>query len=244
MTQWRRAALLVLLPLLGAAPAWAGDRPFLATSSALVEDDEDRALALEAWVESGRGDGGLRTRQWRTQAEYNFDPWTSVQIELGAARVQDPAGAVTERGVEVEARQVLRDIDRHGWGFALALGGEWQAGGPDRSRFLYAPMSWRLPDAEGYVHLNLGAEWRTDRGTRARWALGAEHELNRHWIALAEAGGVAGSERLAHAGFRYWFKRDKLAFDAGIAERTLIDADVERRSRMLVLGFAVRDIDF
>jgi len=244
VTVRQRVALLGLLLLLGAAPARAGDRPFLATSTALVEDDEDKALALEAWVESGRSQGSLRLQQWRTQAEYNFDPWTSLQFEFGAARVPDTDGTVTERSVEVEARQVLRDIDRHGWGFALALGGEWQAGGPDRSRFLYAPMSWRLPDAEGFLHLNLGAEWRTDRGTRARWALGAEHELNRHWIALAEAGGVAGSERLAHAGVRYWFKRDKLAFDAGIAERTLIDGDVERRSRMLVLGFAVRDIDF
>lgn len=243
MSPRRGAAALAFAAAFG--PAHAGDRPYTATTMAVVEDDDDGTIGVEVWGEAGRG-AARRTQQWRAQAEYNVNPWTSLQLELGWARERSGAGVGRERSVELEFKRIWLQPARDGWGLGFAAGVEWERavdGGWRRSaHWLYAPASWRLPDAEGWLHANLGVERRVDDATRVRWAAAAEHEVMRRTTGFVEAGGAAGAARVVHGGVRHWLRRERLALDAGIARRVERDGGVRSTQRALLIGVAVYDL--
>ena len=60
------AAMLSFLPT---AAVLASDRPYLAATHAVAEDDDDRVFELETWIESAH-----RFGEFRFEPEYNFDP--------------------------------------------------------------------------------------------------------------------------------------------------------------------------
>ena len=66
---------LVLAAMVGTATA--GDRPFVATTSAAAEEDDDNVWAPQGWFDrAGRGASALHSA-----AEYSFNPTTSVQLQ-------------------------------------------------------------------------------------------------------------------------------------------------------------------
>ena len=80
-----RIVALVLATMVGTVSA--GDRPFLATTSAAAEEDDDNVWALQGWFDrAGRGASALHS-----VAEYSFNPTTSVQLEWSRSRVRGEA---------------------------------------------------------------------------------------------------------------------------------------------------------
>src|SRR5215470_6501085 len=101
------AAFLCLLPTF----ALASDRPYLAATNAVADDDDDNVAALETWLEWSR-----RLREFRFEPEYNFDPRNAVRIELGTKN---------DRSVEVEVKHLFTDLARSGFGSGLIVGVDW-----------------------------------------------------------------------------------------------------------------------
>ena len=81
----RRRARRWLFALLCTA-AWpaavqASDRPFLLTSNAAAEEDDDNVWSVETWWQRA-GD----QRVFNVAPEYAFNPTTSIQFESAIAR--------------------------------------------------------------------------------------------------------------------------------------------------------------
>lgn len=208
------AAVLALAAALQAAQA--GDRPFLATTSAAAEEDDDGVWSVESVFER-RG----RERALAVAAEYAFDPTMSVQVEVGAQRER---GGARGQEAEFEVKHLFNHIarDGYGWGLSLGLGLERDGGGAWRRGTAGAtmPFTLALPDHVGAVHFNAGVD--KPRGERRLWRLaaGIEHEVGRRATLVAEAA-REGSSRLLHAGLRWWVRRERVAVDvSALRERS------------------------
>jgi len=227
------AAFLCLLPTF----ALASDRPYLAATNAVADDDDDNVAALETWLEWSR-----RLREFRFEPEYNFDPRNAVRIELGTKNDRRVEPALRSSSVEVEVKHLFTDLARSGFGSGLIVGVDWDNRSLERQSSSWALGAAGLltlrPTPDTLVHFNLGAVKETAEGVRTRWAIAAEHEIVRRTTLFAEAGGTAGEERLVHAGVRHWVKRERFAIDLTFGHRHGEPAS----TRFVTLGIALQDI--
>jgi hypothetical protein len=230
---WQHGIVALALAC-AAAPALA-DRPFLATDSAAAEEDDDNVWSVESWF--GRR-GGVRTLS--IAPEYAFNPTTSVQLELASAR--DRVARETEHEIEFEVKHLFNHIARDGYGIGVVAALGWdKAGGAGWRRgsaSLKLPFTWSFAERSAALHLNGGIDKAS--GERRAWTRSAaiEGEVAHRTTLFAELARAA-SERLVHAGVRYWFMREKLAFD--LSWQRVRDADNGRASG-IVLGLGFYDL--
>lgn len=223
-----------LFPLLGAVlalasalPSWAGDRPFLATSTATSEPDDDNVWAVDTVVQRL---GGLNTAL--VNAEYAFDPLTTVQLTGTRSREQ--------QGFSVEFKRLFNNYARDdwGWGISVELGGRKAEGlrwrGGDVAVTL--PLSWKLSDAV-VLHGSLGIEKERGQERERVLAAAAEWAFTRQGTLFAELARV-GDATQGQLGVRWWLKREKLALDVA-AVRSRADGSTERG---FVIGLTLQDL--
>jgi hypothetical protein len=207
MTVWQ--SIVVVLMLAASASANAGDRPFLATDSAAAEEDDDNVWSAESWFARS---GSVRT--WSIAAEYAFNPTTSVQLEF--ARARDGAARETAHEIEFEIKHLFNHIARDGYGVGVvaALGWDkagsasWRRGGAS----LNLPFTWAFGESGVALHVNGGVAKAV--GERRAWtrSVALEGQVARRTTLFAELA-REGSDKLTHAGVRWWAQREKLALD-------------------------------
>ncbi|WP_342130960.1 hypothetical protein [Hydrogenophaga sp. OTU3427] len=232
----------VALALAGAALApWAraGDGPFLHTTTAVVEDDDERVFEFSTTLVNQR-----HQRGWRTQLGYSFSPTLSAELELGREWEKGATGSERELGVGLW--QAWLDPAREGWGLASSIELEWAraTGSPWQRPALNAVLAASLPllDHTLWLHANLGA--RNAPGDEHRrwdglWSVAAQYKLARRTETFIETGGTTrGSERSTQLGLRQWLVREKIAADIGIGRRL---ADGERH-RFVAMRLSFFDI--
>lgn len=220
-----RQALLLAAALMAPA-AWAGDRPFVATSSAVGEEDDDQVWSVETWFQRLGRQRGLTLAP-----EYAFDPQRSLQIEL---LVQRERGGERRSAVEAEYKHLFNSFARDGWGagvvLALELGKSGDQGWRRDGVALRLPFSVQLGAASDagstLLHLNLGVEKERDERRALASSVALEVPLHRRVVVYAELA-REGETRLAHVGLRHWVKRERFAVDIGLLHSR---ADGERRS--------------
>jgi hypothetical protein len=241
MTLVERAVAAGLFGLLAAA-ALASDRPYLAATNAVADEDDDNVTALESWIESSQ-----RFREFRFEPEYNFDPRNAVRVELGIARDRRFDPAVRTRGAEVEYKHLFTDLARSGFGSGVIVGVDWDDRSAGDATGDVAVHTWALgavglvslrPTPDTLVHFNLGAVKETGENPRARWAVAAEHEIVRRTTLFAEVGVTESDARLIHGGVRYWVKRERFAVDFTVGRRHGEPAS----STFITIGIAVQDL--
>ncbi len=221
-------ALCSALALGAAAPAVAADAPFVATTSAAGEADDDgtweTGLALE---QARRGE-----RRWRLGLEYNLDPQTSFELE--ATR-----GEGTQ-GLSLGAKRLFNSFAHDDWAWGLAVevgaakarGGRWKAGGVE----LALPLSWQVAKPL-LLHATLGVEKARGEEAERVAAVAAEWSPLARVTLFAEAG-REGEATLAHGGVRWWIRRERLALDVSALRRSE-DGRVERAWR---IGVSLQDL--
>jgi hypothetical protein len=200
---------LVAFALVGAAAPALADRPFLATDSAAAEEDDDNVWSVESWL-ARRG----RVRTWSIAPEYAFNPTTSVQLELSRSR--DRAVRETEYEAELELKHLFNHIARDGYGVGVVAALSWQKtsdGGWRRAGgSVNLPFTWAFAESGVALHVNGGVDKAV--GERRAWtrSVALEGEVARRTTLFAEWA-RDGSDKLAHAGVRWWAQREKLAID-------------------------------
>jgi hypothetical protein len=231
----------VMLSSLSAAAVLASDRPYLAATTAVVEDDDDRVFELETWIESA-----YRFGEFRFEPEYNFDPRNAVRVELGIARDRRSDPTVRSRGAEVEFKHLFTDLARSGFGSGVIVAVDWddRSGAQEESdnghnwAFGATGLLSLRPTTDTLVHFNLGAEKEEREKVHARWAVAIEHEIVRRTTLFAEAGSVSSEQRLVHGGVRYWVKRERFALDLTVGRRYGNPVD----NTFFTFGIALHDI--
>jgi hypothetical protein len=208
LKRWLRAACALLL--LAAMPlARAADRPWIATNSAAADEDDQGTWAFDSWVSHLRA-----LRSVHATAEYAFAPTTSLQVEAEHERDRDARQSATAIGLEF--KHLFNHIarDGYGWGVVAQLGVA-KVGSEAWKRDelgLKAPFTLLLWDGDGALHVNAGlAKPRDERRAWTR-SVALERELIRRVTGFAELA-REGDTRIAHAGARYWIKREKLVVD-------------------------------
>jgi len=221
-----RAALLALAAAVPCAPAMA-DRPFLATTGAAAEEDDDGVWSLESWFQRV----GPR-RSVSVAPEYAFSPVTSMQFEL--TRQRDRAAGETTQQAGFELKHLFNRIGRDGWGWGVAasIGFDKAAGGGwRRDGFgLTVPYTLRLWDGDAALHLNAGLDKPRDAKREWRWSAALERELLPRTSFFAEAA-REGHARLLHGGLRWWLRRERVALDVGVQR---VRGGGERESGLVV----------
>jgi hypothetical protein len=207
----RRAARVGLWLVLGwiACSSHASDRPYSVISSAAAEEDAlGGEWALESWASRL---GPVRTVF--LAPEYTFDPTTSVQLELAAARSRDDDGTASAAGLEF--KHLFNHIarDGYGWGIVVSFDAAKQGAGVWRREQwgVRVPLTVSLWEGDGLLHLNAGF---TRLREQREWitAAGLEREVFKRTVLFGEIAHV-GDSTLLHGGVRYWIKREKLAVD-------------------------------
>ena len=204
---WRAAALAVLWA--AALPALAGDRPYLATSSAAAEEDDDALWSVESWAQRV---GSLRTLS--IAPEYAFDPTTSLQFEF--SRSLDRRTRDTEHSAEIEVKHLFNHIarDGYGWGIVAALafdklpGSGWRRG----AMSLTLPFTLALGQGDGALHLNAGLSKPRDARRETLLSAAIERQVAKGTTLFAEVA-REGDSTLLHGGVRWWLKKEKFALD-------------------------------
>ena len=200
----RRWLVAALCAASGPAAVQASDRPFLLTSNAAAEEDDDQVWAVETW---GQRIGS--TRAFTVAPEYAFNPTTSIQFELSR-------GSGKAKGLEVEFKHLFNHIARDGWGWGidLSLSGASAGGGDSKQRGITVklPYTLQLRGGAALLHLNMGLQKQRDE--RREWVASAafEHQLPWRSTAFVEVG-RENRQTLWHAGVRHWIRREKLALD-------------------------------
>jgi hypothetical protein len=190
--------------------AQANDRPFLLTTHAVAEEDDDEVWSVETWWQRA---GPVQA--FTIAPEYAFNPTTSMQFQ--ASRATGRANAL-----EIEFKHLFNHIGRDGWGWGIELSGEVAGTGSDWKHHgvaLKLPYTLQLPGGDALLHLNAGLQ--KQRGERREWVGSAafEHKLpwrNTGFIEL----GREDRQTLWHAGVRHWVRRDKLALDVGVQRQS------------------------
>jgi hypothetical protein len=203
--QW----VVVVLMLAASASADAADRPYLATDSAAAEEDDDNVWSVESWL-ARRGS----VRMLSIAAEYAFNPTTSVQLEF--ARERDRAVRQTAHEIEFEIKHLFNHIARDGYGIGVVAALGWDktgsAGWRRGSASLNLPFTWAFGESGVALHVNGGVDKTV--GERRAWkrSVALEGQVARRTTLFAELA-RGGSDKLAHAGVRWWPQREKLALD-------------------------------
>jgi len=158
----------------------ASDRPYLLTSTAAAEEDDDQVWSFESWWQHAGSHQGFNLAP-----EYAFNPTTSVQLELSRA---NGGGAAAE----AEVKHLFNHIGRDGWGWGMHLTLAAARGG-DESPTQYGASakllcSLALFDGDALLHLNAGFD--KARGERHEWVASAafEHQLPWRSFAFAQVG--------------------------------------------------------
>ncbi len=203
----------VLSALLAATPhAQAGDRPFLATSSAAAEEDDDAVWSVETWAQRIGA-----VRRLSIAPEYAFDPTTSLQFELSRSR--DRNTRETELSAEIELKHLFNHIarDGYGWGLVAALAFEKnEVSGRRRGGVsLKLPFTLALWDSDGALHLNAGLSKPHESRRETLLSATIERKVARGTTLFAEAA-REGQTTLLHGGLRWWAKKEKFALDLGL----------------------------
>jgi hypothetical protein len=215
------AAALVLGTL--STSARAGDRPFLATSSAAAEEDDDAVWSVQtAWQRRGPLRGGTLA------LEYAIDPTNSAQVEFSLDH--DRAAGSTSQAVEFEFKHLFNHIARDGYGLGIVLSAEnvrpagagWRHG----AWSLVLPATWQWGGPRSLLHLNVGVSRSGDGTTERLRSIAIEHEAAKRTTLFVEAA-QQGTDRLLHAGLRYWVTRERFAIDVS-AQRAVSNGDVRR----------------
>jgi hypothetical protein len=221
--------------------AMASDRPYLAATNAVADEDDDRVVALETWVESSH-----RFREFRFEPEYNFDPRNAVRFELGINEDRRFEPSLRARSAEVEVKHLFTDLARSGWGSGVIVGvdRDIRKGNDDPSQSSWSVGAAGLlslrPTPDTLAHFNLGAVKASDTGGRLRWAVAIEHEIVRRTSLFVEAGAVADEERIVHGGVRHWVKRERFAIDLTMGRRR---GELGDRT-FVTLGIALQDLSW
>lgn len=233
-------ALGISLAAAASAPAMAAERPFVLGGTAVQEDDDERVWEAATRLEGRRG--GHKALE--LELEYAFEP--SLSVELGWARRLGDDERETE--LELGARHVWRDPARHAVGVAFELEVEAQREVEDGERegwryggtTLLVPLT-RVWESSGLrTHLTLGLQHARDEGTKPLAVLALQQPLTRRLEAFAEWGAVREREGVAHAGMRWWVKREKVALDLSVLRRR----DGAERPEAVLLGLSVMDLSF
>ncbi|MEI7785096.1 MAG: hypothetical protein WCK08_11980 [Betaproteobacteria bacterium] len=219
-----RVALSLLAALL-CASAWADDRPFLRTTSAAVDDDDERTFELHIGRLSGK-----KISASRLQMGYSISPTLNVEIELESIRDRIEDSTTRDRELALWVSWV--DPHREGWGLAsrVSAGQERESGqGLERSAMHpYArgvtAVSLPLVDKSLWLHANVGAQWGSASQEMARWrgvwSLAGEYAITRRTSWFAELA-ATGHQRLSFAGVRQWLRKGKAALDLGTGRQTV-----------------------
>lgn len=234
------ALILATLSLCTPLAAQASDKPFLRTTQAVVEDDDERSFEISASVLSGR-----YLRETGLQVAYNISSTLSVEAQWSQAKLRTEG--LSSREQELEVWKSWVDPAREGWGLASSLsvergresGERWES--PDYQAMLAYSRPWA--DKSVWLHANLGTRYTFDEDGRRRWAgvwaLGLQHQLTKQFGLFAEvAGADGGRDRLAQAGARYWIKREKIALDLGVGRHFA----AEQRGNFGVLTLSFYDL--
>lgn len=221
-----------------AAPliAHAGDRPFLATTSAAAEEDDDAVWSVETtWQKLGSA------RAWSVAPEYAFNPTTSLQFELTQAR--DRSLGESGQALGVELKHLFNHIARDGYGWGLSAELEFERGsgqGWKRSGLaLNMPFTLRLGEGVALLHLNAGVLKPTQGAREWTRSVALEGEVYKRTTLFAELARL-GEERLAHVGVRHWLRKERLALDVAV-QRSGVGGE---RETGLVIGLGFYDISF
>ena len=206
--------------------AHAADRPFLSTTTAVAEEDDDNVWSVEAWLVAGRAG----SRQVLA-AEYAFNPTTSIQLETGRVRLGPGEHATV---TELELRHLFNHIARDGWGWGVTLAAERSSAG-QHGVSIGMPLSLKLDAVDGFVHVNAGVAKEAGERRIGFGAIGYEQAMGRGLRAFAELA-RADNTTTAHAGIRHWIKRDRIAFDVGVLKIR------GESGAALVLGFGFYDL--
>ncbi len=190
------------------AAVQANDRPYLLTSNAAAEEDDDQVWSVEtSWQRVGD------QQVLSVAPEYAFNPTTSIQFELSRSSGDNA------NGLEIELKHLFNHIARDGWGWGLHLslgmasvgGAAWRSD----SVALKLPYTLQLRDGDAFLHLNAGLS--KQREERREWVASAafEHRLPWRSTAFVELG-REDRKTLWHAGVRHWVRRDRFAVDLSV----------------------------
>lgn len=226
--------LAVLLGTLTVSSVHAGDRPYVALVTAAAEEDDDQVWSIDTTFDRL---GPIRTLG--VQAEYAFNPTTSLQIGYGTARERGTGARA--QAVELEFKHLFNHIARDGWGWGLSIQHTavkapdegWRGGNWD----LVLPFSLRVGDGGALLHANVG--WSKARGESGERfvAIGGETEIFRRVVLFGELA-REGASTLANVGIRHWVRKDRLAFDVSLQRQR---GDGSRDSG-LVVGLSWYDL--
>lgn len=209
--------------------AQANDRPFLLTTHAAAEEDDDAVWSVETWWQRA---GPVRT--FTVAPEYAFNPTTSIQFQ--ASRATGNANAL-----EIEFKHLFNHIARDGWGWGIDL--SWEVGGTGGGDWKHHGVALKLPytlqlrGGDALLHVNAGLQKQRDE--RREWigSVAFEHRLPWRSTGFIELG---REDRLTlwHAGVRHWVRRDRLALDVSVQRQSGADG----RAYGAVIGVAWYDL--
>ena len=232
VTRW--APALCMAGALWASAAQASERPFLLTSSAAAEEDNDGVWAVETWAQRSKSQTGLSVA-----AEYGFNPTTSLQLERSP--LQDRGSGDKAHAVELELKHLFNRIGREGWGWGinLAVGAATvdEAGWRTQSVSIKLPYTLSLREGDAMLHVNVGLQ--KQREERREWVASTalEHKLGTRTKLFIELGREDRSTML-HGGLRHWLKRDKFAVDFSVQQVR----NAESKERGVVIGLGWHDL--
>jgi hypothetical protein len=201
--------------LFAVALAQADDRPFLQTSNAVAEDDDEGTWALESWWARV---GSYRV--FNLAPEYAFSPTTNLQFKTYTSRDRELGDRA--HGVETEFKHLFNDIarDGYGWGVHLSLALGSDNGSRWHRQSTAAKLIGTLPlwDAEAKLHANGGLGKSRDEQREWIGSVAYEHQLPWRTTAFVELG-REDRETLVHTGLRHWIKRERLAVDFSLQQQ-------------------------
>jgi len=220
--------------------ASADDLPFLRTSTAMVEADDEQIFEISASNLLGK-----QERNAAFQLGYSFSPTFSVEAEVGFGRDKVAPASSHELGLNVLNAWV--DPAREGWGFATEFGVERERtsgeGWDDPGWKGILVFSVPLDERSLWLHANVGARYQSGDEATNRWAglwsVAAQKELSRRFQLFGEFAGISdSSDRVAQVGVRTWIKREKLALNVGVG-RQMAEG---RKGNFVSLGFSFFDL--
>lgn len=187
----------------------------------MVTDDarvvDSKSCQVESWLRHNVSGGEF----WALPA-CNF--FTDLELTFGGASAT-ASGHSRVSDVLVQAKQILRPLERDGWGSAIAVGqlAHTDAGRPRHpAGDAYASVLNSLAFAGDrlVLHTNLGASHeRAARQNRLTWGVGAEAQLWPRGYLIAEAFGRDVGRPWFQLGLRVWLVPDRVQVDATFGNR-------------------------
>jgi hypothetical protein len=218
--------LILVLCLLGMAPAWAA-RPF-------VTDDARLTTAGSCQVESWMRSYEHSREVWALPA---CNPGGNLEFTVGGGRARQDAGPATHDYV-LQLKTLFQPLGDAGWAWGLAVGRVLHPEiepGPNQTgnQYAYVPVTMAFDRDRVFLHLNVG--WLRDRASRqdrTTWGLGAEYALRPRLALIAESYGDDRARPYWQSGLRYSLIPERWQVDTTVGAQH----DGGRGSRWLSLG--------